>query len=48
LTDIVWKHDAIQNLVLESEKKKILLAVLGHHNNEFDFDDFIPGKGGIA
>lgn len=47
LTDIKWKPDPFQHLVLE-EHKKILLEhlVMGHmKGGNVDFDDIVAGKG---
>lgn len=45
LADILWTKNPLQYLVLESEEKSMLLSVLRIPRNQYEFDDFIPGKG---
>lgn len=46
LAPVSWNHDILDNLVLEAEEKRLLLALVSRHEICNDaFDDFVGGKG---
>ncbi|KAG8158829.1 hypothetical protein KVR01_011272 [Diaporthe batatas] len=46
LRPISWNHGILENLVLETEEKSLLLALVSQHGvSDHVFDDFIQGKG---
>lgn len=47
ITPITWNEKLLGNLVIPSEEKQLLLALVAHTAKEEDggFDDFIEGKG---
>lgn len=45
LAPISWKHEVFDNLVLDAEEKKLLLALVSRRSpSEDSFDDFVQGK----
>jgi len=46
--DIDWIPDVLDRLVLESDEKAMITALLHYSSDVPRFDDFIPGKGKIA
>lgn len=48
LAHIGWTEDPLQYLVIGSEERTMLLSVLSPPRIEYEFDDFIPGKGELA
>ena len=45
VSEIVWNDEAFTNLVLPTDRKTLLRSLVEVHNNHFDFDDFVKGKG---
>jgi hypothetical protein len=46
LEDVVWNDDAFQQLVLNSDQKRLIWALAKQKSiDDAEFDDFISGKG---